>query len=198
MLRRVRLCDHTDYVAHQAPLSVGFPSQESWSGLLCPPPGDLPNSGIELTSLPSPALAGRVFTTSATRGNEQSQSGSLAAPDSRLEQPQGGSLSPACRGGHSRAGKRPSSSWAVCPGAAPGSAQLAAGTRGTLEREGRTKSGKELPGALPRRRAPSRDSRRGGGNKADLNCMDCKTATMKVIGEIFMYHSYCDFRMEAL
>ena len=129
MLRRVRLCDHTDYVAHQAPLSVGFPSQESWSGLLCPPPGDLPNSGIELTSLPSPALAGRVFTTSATRGNEQSQSGSLAAPDSRLEQPQGGSLSPACRGGHSRAGKRPSSSWAVCPGAAPGSAQLAAGTR---------------------------------------------------------------------
>ena len=72
------------------------------------------------------------------------------------------------------------------------------GRAGTLEREVRTRGGKELPGALPRKRAPSPDSRRGGGNKADLNCMDCKTATMKVIGEIFMYHSYCDFRMEAL
>ena len=29
-------------VAHQAPLSMGFPRQEYWSGLLCPPPGDLP------------------------------------------------------------------------------------------------------------------------------------------------------------
>ena len=30
-----------------------------------------------------------------------------------------------------------------------------------------------------------RESRRGGCNKADLNCVDCKTATMKVIGEIY-------------
>ena len=29
-------------VAHQAPLSMGFPRQEYWSGLPCPPPGDLP------------------------------------------------------------------------------------------------------------------------------------------------------------
>ena len=34
-------------VAHQAPLSIGFSRQESWSGLPCPPPGDLPNPGIE-------------------------------------------------------------------------------------------------------------------------------------------------------
>ena len=53
-------------VAHQAPLSMGFSRQECWSGLPFPPPGDLPNPGIEPTSLTSPALAGGVFTTSAT------------------------------------------------------------------------------------------------------------------------------------
>ena len=37
------------------------------SGLPCPPPGDFPDPGIEPTSLMSPALAGRFFTTSATR-----------------------------------------------------------------------------------------------------------------------------------
>ena len=34
-------------VAHQAPLSMGFSRQEYWSGLPCPPPGDLPYPGIE-------------------------------------------------------------------------------------------------------------------------------------------------------
>ena len=34
-------------VAHQALLSMGFSRQEYWSGLLCPPPGDLPNRGIK-------------------------------------------------------------------------------------------------------------------------------------------------------
>ena len=38
-------------VVHQAPLSMGFSGQEYWSGLPCPPPGDLPNPGIEPTSL---------------------------------------------------------------------------------------------------------------------------------------------------
>jgi len=52
--------------ACQAPLSMGFSRQEYWSGLPCPPPGDLPNPGLEPTSLKSPALAGRFFTTSAT------------------------------------------------------------------------------------------------------------------------------------
>ena len=53
-------------VACQAPLSMGFSRQEYWSGLPCPPPEDLPNPGIEPTSLMSPALAGGYFTTSAT------------------------------------------------------------------------------------------------------------------------------------
>ena len=44
-------------VACRAPLSVGFSQQEYWSGLPCPPPGDLPDPGIELASLVSPALA---------------------------------------------------------------------------------------------------------------------------------------------
>ena len=38
----------------------------NWSGLPCPPPGDLPNPGIEPASLMSPTLAGRFFTTSAS------------------------------------------------------------------------------------------------------------------------------------
>ena len=42
-------------VAHQAPLSLGFPRQEYWSRLPCPPLGDLPYPGIELMSLISPA-----------------------------------------------------------------------------------------------------------------------------------------------
>ena len=43
-------------IARQAPLSMGFFQQEYWSGLPCPPPGYLPNSGIEPASLKSPAL----------------------------------------------------------------------------------------------------------------------------------------------
>ena len=33
-------------IAQQAPLSMGFSRQEHWSGLLCPPPGDLPSPGL--------------------------------------------------------------------------------------------------------------------------------------------------------
>ena len=46
----------------QAPLSMGFSRQEYWSGLPFPPPGDLPDPGIEPVSLKSPVLAGRFFT----------------------------------------------------------------------------------------------------------------------------------------
>ena len=49
-----------DWVAHQAPWSMGFSRQECWSGLPCPPPGDLPDPGIEPAS---PTLAGQFFTT---------------------------------------------------------------------------------------------------------------------------------------
>ena len=41
-------------VAGQTPLSMGFPRQEYWRGLLFPSPGDFPGSGIEPMS---PALA---------------------------------------------------------------------------------------------------------------------------------------------
>ena len=50
------------YVAHQAPLS----RQEYWCVLPCPPSGDLPDLGIKLATLMSPALAGGFFTTSTT------------------------------------------------------------------------------------------------------------------------------------
>ena len=53
---RPALCGPLDYSPCQAPLSVGFSGQEYWSGLPFPTPGDLPNPGIELTSLASPAL----------------------------------------------------------------------------------------------------------------------------------------------
>ena len=56
-------------VAHQAPLSVGFYRQKYLSGLLCPPPGDLLDPGIEpmsLVSLISPTLSGGFFITSTT------------------------------------------------------------------------------------------------------------------------------------
>ena len=47
-------------IAHQTPLSVGFPMQEYWSGLPFLSPGDLPDPEIEPASS---ALAGRFFTT---------------------------------------------------------------------------------------------------------------------------------------
>ena len=53
-------------IAHQAPLSMEFSRQEYWSGLPCPPPGDLPNPGIKPKPLGSPASAGRFFTSRTT------------------------------------------------------------------------------------------------------------------------------------
>ena len=62
----VQLCATPWTTACQAPLSIGFSRQEYWSGLPCPPPGDLPDPEIEPMSLTSPAMAGKFFTTSAT------------------------------------------------------------------------------------------------------------------------------------
>ena len=50
-------------VAHQAPLSMGFPRQKYWSGLQFPTPGVSPNPGIEPKALVSPALIGKFFIT---------------------------------------------------------------------------------------------------------------------------------------
>ena len=47
-------------VAHQAAPSMGFPTQEYWSGLPFPSPGDLPDPRVEPAT---PALAGRFFST---------------------------------------------------------------------------------------------------------------------------------------
>ena len=51
-------------VDRQAPVFLGFPRQEYWSGLPFRSPGDLSNPGIQPGSS---ALAGRFFTTRATR-----------------------------------------------------------------------------------------------------------------------------------
>ena len=48
------------------PLSMVFSRQKYWTGFLCPPPGNLPNPGIETVSLKSPALAVGFFIASAT------------------------------------------------------------------------------------------------------------------------------------
>ena len=63
---RVQLFATLWTVAHQAHLSMGFYKSEYWSGLPWPPPGDLPNPGIELVSLMSPAMSDEPFTTSTT------------------------------------------------------------------------------------------------------------------------------------
>ena len=63
-LSRVRLFATPWTVAHQAPLSMGFPRQEYWNGLPFPSLGCLSDSGIKPES---PALAGGLFTREASR-----------------------------------------------------------------------------------------------------------------------------------
>ena len=60
------LCNPVDH-SLGSPLSMGFSRQAYWSGWRCPPPGRLPNPGIEFMSLMSLALAGGFFTTSTNR-----------------------------------------------------------------------------------------------------------------------------------
>ena len=60
LVSRVRLYMAPWTVALQARLSMEFLGQEDKSGLSFPPPGDLPDPGMEPTS---PALAGGFFTT---------------------------------------------------------------------------------------------------------------------------------------
>ena len=61
----VQLCDPGGYSPPGSSVR-GDSRQEYWSGLPCPPPGDLPNSGIQPKPLGSPALADGFFTTSLT------------------------------------------------------------------------------------------------------------------------------------
>ena len=60
MFSRVQLFATPWTVARQAPLSMGFPRREYWSGLPFPSPGDLLDPGIQPAS---PSLAGGFFTT---------------------------------------------------------------------------------------------------------------------------------------
>ena len=53
-------------LASQAPLSMGFSRQEYWSGLSFPPPGDLPNPGIQPLSLNISCVGRRILTTRTT------------------------------------------------------------------------------------------------------------------------------------
>ena len=66
LLSYVRLAEAPWTVAHQDLLSMEFPRQEYWSGLLFPTPGDLTDPGIKPGSPVFPASAGGFFTTSAT------------------------------------------------------------------------------------------------------------------------------------
>ena len=63
VLSHVQLSETPGTVAHQAALSMGFSRLEYWSGLPFPPPGDLPNPGIEPIPPASPALTDGFFTT---------------------------------------------------------------------------------------------------------------------------------------
>ena len=63
VISRVRYFGTAWTVARQAPLSLGFPRQEYWSGLPFPAPEDLPDTGTEPTCPATPALSGGFFTT---------------------------------------------------------------------------------------------------------------------------------------
>ena len=58
-------------IACQASPSMGFPRQEYWNGLPFPSPGDLPNPGIETTSVMSSVSAGRFFYLQDPNGGQQ-------------------------------------------------------------------------------------------------------------------------------
>ena len=57
------ICNPVHHVPRQAPVSIGLSRKEYWSGLPFPPPGNLPNPGIEAVSPVSPALVGGLFMT---------------------------------------------------------------------------------------------------------------------------------------
>ena len=72
VLSHVQLFVTPRTVAHRDSLSMGFSRQKYWSGLPFPPPGDLPDLGIEPKSPASPALGGGFFTTETLGKPQQS------------------------------------------------------------------------------------------------------------------------------
>ena len=63
--------------AHQASLSMGFYRKECWNELQRPPAGDVPDPWMKFISLMSPALAGKLLTTTATTEAADFQTHSL-------------------------------------------------------------------------------------------------------------------------
>ena len=89
-LSHAQLCVTLWTIVRQAPLSVGFLRQESWSRLPFPTPGDLPSPGIKPTSLVFPALVGSFFTTAAPGKPTKSARGHVNAGATRarpIQQP---------------------------------------------------------------------------------------------------------------
>ena len=84
---RVRLFATPWTIAHWAPLSMGFPRQEYWSGLPFPLPGDLLDPGIEPGSPASPALAGGFFTSEPPGKPLVGRRALAAGPRLRVSQP---------------------------------------------------------------------------------------------------------------
>ena len=62
LLSCVRLFEAPWTVDSHAPLTMGFSRQEYWTGLPCPPPGDLPDAGMEPVSSFISCIASRFFT----------------------------------------------------------------------------------------------------------------------------------------
>ena len=62
MVNCVEVCVTPWTVANQVLLSTGFPRRGYWNGLPFPPPGDLPDSGIELESPSASVFTGGYFT----------------------------------------------------------------------------------------------------------------------------------------
>ena len=60
--RSIKRPEHPWTVAHQAPLSMGSPRQQYWSGLPFPPPGDLPDQGSNPCLIQVSCIVGRFFT----------------------------------------------------------------------------------------------------------------------------------------
>ena len=84
-------------VAPQAPLFMGFPRQEYWSGLPFPSPGDLPYPGIELGSLAlqadslltEPPASVLAYTSNKPEGGFQNGTCQHQVPHSRMSSPEG-------------------------------------------------------------------------------------------------------------
>ena len=78
------LAGYSPWGRKESDTSLGFSRQEYWSGLPCPPPRDLPDPGIEATSLVAPALQAGSLPLS---HQQKPQEGCLGAQDGHSQTP---------------------------------------------------------------------------------------------------------------